>query len=208
MDWIRSLFSFEGRYNRAKLLLAVLLTFGWHIHWAIAGVIVGDMFGLTSNPIAAAILPIPFTFAFEGAQAALMSAVFMLIATLPINIAPLWVAAASWAKRLHDRNRSGWWAVPLCGLPYLYIQFILICAQLNISIAAPTLFAVLAVPVSVLSAWALIELYFMPGTEGRNRFGADPLSPIGRGAPLLPHSMAQTAPAFPFRASPRVRTRS
>mgnify|MGYP000488694909 CR=1 FL=1 len=207
MDWIRSLFSFEGRYNRARFLLAVLITFGWHIYWAIAGVIVGEMFGLSSNPIAAAILPIPFTFAFEGGQAALMSALFMLIATLPINIVPLWVAAASWAKRLHDRNKSGWWAVPLCGLPYLYIHLILICAQLKIAVAAPTLLAILAVPVSLLSAWALIELYFMPGTEGRNRFGADPLSPIDRDAPLLPHPMAQTAPAFLLRAAPPIRTR-
>lgn len=202
MDWIRSLFSFEGRFNRAKLLLAVLLTFGWHIYWAVAGVVVGEVSGLTGNPIVRAILPIPFTFQFEGGHAALMSAVFMLIATLPINIVPLWISAASWAKRLHDRNKSGWWAVPLCGLPYLYIHFILFCAELRISIAAPTLLAVLAVPVCLLSAWALIELYFMPGTDGRNRFGADPLSRIDRGAPTFPQPVAHTAPTFLTRTAP------
>ena len=198
MDWVRSLFSFEGRFNRARFLLAVLNTFGWHIYWAVAGAILSEVFGWTTDAIAKAILPIPFSFEFAGGHAALMSAAFMLIATLPVNIVPLWITAASWAKRLHDRNKSGWWAIPLCGVPYLYIQFILICATLKISIATPTLLAILAVPVCLLSSSALIELYFMPGTDGRNRFGADPLSRIANAA-SLPRPATHGVPAFLMR---------
>jgi uncharacterized membrane protein YhaH (DUF805 family) len=196
MDWIRYLFSFEGRFNRAKFLLVVLITFGWHFYWAVAGVIVSDVFGLTTNPIAKAILPIPFSFEFEGSNSLWKAAIFALVATIPINIAPLWVAAASWVKRLHDRNKSGWWAIPLCAVPYLYIHFILICAGLNIPIATPILVALLTVPVCLLSAWALIELYFMPGTDGRNRFGADPLSRAATGTSIATGPVAHGVPVF------------
>ena len=196
MDGFRYLFSFDGRFNRAKFLLAVLITFGWHFYWAVAAVIIGDVFGLTTNQLAKAIFPIPFSFEFAGSNAAWKAAVFTLIATLPINIAPLWVAAAAWVKRLHDRNRSGWWALPLCGAPYLYIHTIVLYADLNISIAAPALVSLLAIPVCLLSAWALIELYFMPGTEGRNRFGADPLSKVVADVPILSRSVANGIPAF------------
>ena len=46
-------------------------------------------------------------------------------------------------KRLHDRNRSGW--------------FYLLCL------------------VPILNLWPAVEIYFLRGTRGPNRFGPDPL---------------------------------
>jgi uncharacterized membrane protein YhaH (DUF805 family) len=54
-------------------------------------------------------------------------------------------------KRLHDRNRSGW--------------FMLV-----------TLLPLLG------AIWLLIEVGFLPGARGPNRFGPDPLEPTGAGS--------------------------
>ena len=57
----------------------------------------------------------------------------------------LWPSLAMATKRLHDRNRSGWLLLTLL-IPYLNIIFII---------------------------WLTIEIWFLKGTEGDNRFGPD-----------------------------------
>jgi uncharacterized membrane protein YhaH (DUF805 family) len=61
-----------------------------------------------------------------------------------ISIASIWPSMALLIKRLHDRNRSGWFA----------------CIML-IPIVGPI--------------WLLVEVWFLKGTDGPNRFGSDPL---------------------------------
>ena len=56
----------------------------------------------------------------------------------------LYPAIMLYAKRWHDRNKSGWWTL---------INFVPIIGGL----------------------WLLIELGFLRGTDGPNRFGPDPL---------------------------------
>ena len=58
----------------------------------------------------------------------------------------LWPSLAVATKRLHDRNRSGWLLLTWM-IPYLNIIFII---------------------------WLTIEIWFLKGTEGDNRFGPDP----------------------------------
>ncbi len=147
--------------------------------WATIGV----LFDLPTSHIAEAILPIPFSFEFINDDPPWKAAVFTLVATTPINIAFGWAVAATLVKRLHDRNKSGWWAVALYGVPYLYLQYIRLCFHLDIPVAAPTLLVVLSVPVYFLALWGLIELYFLMGTDGRNRFGRDPLATVATSAP-------------------------
>jgi len=74
----------------------------------------------------------------------------------------LFFATCVLSKRLHDRGRSGWWAAPvlLCLLavwptPKHFLDF---------------LFAGVVV-------WAIVELGVMPGEQGANRYGANPLKP-------------------------------
>ena len=38
-----------------------------------------------------------------------LSSLWILVVTIPM----IWINAAITIKRLHDRNRSGWWAVPI-----------------------------------------------------------------------------------------------
>lgn len=70
------------------------------------------------------------------------------------------------ARRLHDRNLSGWWQlVPI-------VPTILLLAMIftmSLTEAALILLSLLAVAV-----WFLMML-ILPGTSGPNRFGPDPL---------------------------------
>jgi uncharacterized membrane protein YhaH (DUF805 family) len=57
----------------------------------------------------------------------------------------LWPSICLYAKRWHDRDKSGWWS--LIGL----------------------------IPI-IGGLWMLIELGFLRGTDGPNRFGPDPIA--------------------------------
>lgn len=68
------------------------------------------------------------------------------------------------SKRLHDRGRSGWWA-----------------ALVLVSIIAvwphPTGF--LDFVFFLVLVWAFVELAVMPGEQGANRYGVNPMAPLG-----------------------------
>jgi uncharacterized membrane protein YhaH (DUF805 family) len=74
----------------------------------------------------------------------------------------LFFATCVLSKRLHDRGRSGWWAalvllslVAVWPTPKHFLDF---------------LFAGVVV-------WAIVELGVMPGEQGANRYGPNPLKP-------------------------------
>ena len=91
-------------------------------------------------------------------------------------IIPLLAAAACLGvRRLHDRDRSGWWLLPFSIGPYLLM------AAGNMAIEAlGALGALLALPLVLgglaLEVWAWIEFGFRRGTRGSNRFGPPPAS--------------------------------
>jgi len=74
--------------------------------------------------------------ATEGAQ----------VVSMTIAILMLWPGMALVVKRLHDRNRSGWFAATML-IPFAGIVF---------------------------AIWILVEVWFSRGTMGPNRFGNDP----------------------------------
>jgi uncharacterized membrane protein YhaH (DUF805 family) len=95
----------------------------------------------------------------------------------------LWLSAALIVKRLHDRDKSALW-YPLFGLaPTLCYQLGVIYSSniSNVLSPAQRFFWVLG---GVLWVWALIELAFMPGTKGPNRYGPDPLEAAKAPAPV------------------------
>jgi uncharacterized membrane protein YhaH (DUF805 family) len=68
-------------------------------------------------------------------------------------------------KRLHDRDKSGWWLLAFYFVPPLL-------DGVGRTIGSPLVeFASLAV-----SIWAIVELGFMRGTSGPNQYGPDPLA--------------------------------
>ena len=93
----------------------------------------------------------------------------LLVKLLGISLL-LWVYFATSIKRLHDRDKSGWWMVPFFVAPGLYNQFA--------DRLPDSYFMMLpALIVLVFYVWGFVEMYCLKGSRKTNRFGADPLTP-------------------------------
>jgi uncharacterized membrane protein YhaH (DUF805 family) len=178
MDYAWFLFSFEGRISRASYWLAGLIIVCWMLLLAALvlliarilgsatpasfGFSVGDTFGLFD--------PATWRSATDRlgggdlTAATLVTKLFYVIGTLLF----LWVYAAASIKRLHDRNRSGWWMLAFFVIPGLYDRF---GDRLAESYPAD----LLGLVVAVLMLWGFVEMLCLRGTNGPNRFGPDPL---------------------------------
>jgi uncharacterized membrane protein YhaH (DUF805 family) len=169
MDFVRLLFSFKGRLGRAKYILVELSLLAL---WDLA------LYGFWS--------PVSSPGALNW------------VAAIPM----IWINAATTAKRLHDRNRSGWWAVAVfvvSRLSHLYYGlFFGLAFGVNISGAREMLLVMVAVALSLLQTWIVIELFFLIGTDGPNRFGSDPTR-TAPGAAVASRLEPQGVPGFLVR---------
>ena len=175
MDYPRLLFRFEGRINRAKYWLAALIILCWMMFVLMLLAAVGKFFGIADRGYAFDIFGIAASFKFADHEAASKASLFPQIITIPMTVVFAWAYAATSIKRLHDRNKSGWWIVPFVVASGLFGRFE---DWLGDSSAA----AVLGLAVFVLYIWGFIEMAFLKGTHGPNRFGSDPLAPVSTGA--------------------------
>ncbi len=98
------------------------------------------------------------------------------------NLAVFASTIAVGAKRLHDRDRSGWWLAVFYGGPMLVAaggRFFPLAAVASFgdgSDVALFLLRLGLVAAFALVLWGVIETGFVRGTFGYNRFGADPLA--------------------------------
>src|SRR5262249_53522270 len=137
-EWIDLLFSFKGRINRAKYWLTFVFYFVAMISYYI-------LFSLF------------FSFPSDLLGVILVFAIPM----VPIIVSSIAVAI----KRLHDRDKSGWWLLVFYLLPgaisnvgpYTGMEYVFQLASLALSI------------------WAMVELGVLRGTPKRNQYGPDPL---------------------------------
>jgi uncharacterized membrane protein YhaH (DUF805 family) len=171
MDWTWYLFRFDGRINRAKMWLGMLvilcglMLLSGLLAGAFAllggtrpidfGLSLGDFFAIFDPAAYRSLAPAPLAvFLFKAASSAVL----------------LWIGFAIAVKRLHDRDKSGWWIVPFFVVPGLYNTF---GEQLpNIYVLG----MMLAAATFLLYLWGFIELYCLKGSRKTNRFGADPLA--------------------------------
>jgi uncharacterized membrane protein YhaH (DUF805 family) len=138
-DLVQLLFGFSGRINRTKywLTFVVYLT-------------------------AVSVFFVLFSLAFSFPTDVLGIFLIVCVPSIPIIISTIAVAI----KRLHDRDKSGWWFLVFYVLPsalgsigpYTGLDFVFQLASLALSI------------------WALVELGFLRGTSGENRYGPDPVA--------------------------------
>ena len=151
-------FSTEGRINRQTFWLQGFLLF-WLI-WIGIGIIFGSMIGL-----ALGIGVIGDDFGVLAGAAALMLAVLVIA---QIFVLP-WTMLAVIVKRLHDRDKSGW--------------FVLIwLALMTVGVFLFGLGPIIAF------VWMFIELGCLEGTLGPNRYGEDPSPrPWLRRGPYAPY---------------------
>lgn len=93
-----------------------------------------------------------------------------LLIAVPVVIVALWVGFAVAVRRLHDRNKSGWWLV----IMYAPV-FVLSALGAVVSASDPETGSGLNALSLPFSIWAFVELGCLKGTSGPNRFGDDPL---------------------------------
>jgi uncharacterized membrane protein YhaH (DUF805 family) len=148
MNWGNLLFSFQGRINRARFWLAVLVFF-------VAGVL-AQVIGYASRSDALAVLLIS-------------------IVNLVAFVSGIFVAI----KRLHDRDKSGWWLLLFYIAPGVLLGIGLVGGFLGIaegSLSAGSMAFLFSLAGIAVLLWAFIELGCLRGTAGPNRYGPDPLA--------------------------------
>jgi uncharacterized membrane protein YhaH (DUF805 family) len=76
--------------------------------------------------------------------------------------AAIWAGSCVLAKRLHDRGKSGWWAALIL---------------ISIGVVWPHATGPFDFLLILVLVWAVVELAVLPGEQGANRFGPNPLKP-------------------------------
>jgi uncharacterized membrane protein YhaH (DUF805 family) len=196
MDYAWFLFRSEGRINRGKYWLAMLIILCWMMFVLMLLAAIGSIFGIAGHRFAIDITSISASFQFAGSEPSSKSAVFPQIVTFPMTLLFAWCYLAASIKRLHDRNKSGWWMLPFFAAPGLYDHFE---GRLGDSYAA----ALVGLAVFVVFIWGYVEMCFLKGTRGPNRFGPDPLAPVSPSTPAASRWDQQSELEFvPHRAGP------
>ena len=154
MDWGHLLFGFNGRINRAKIWLWLLV---WLIAWIIVGIIATILVVVTNSLVIAVILYVVMGIAGAVSYFAVI------------------------IKRLHDRGKSAWWVLVFVVLPGVLIGASM-GATLTAIIATggqieemSPVGSILSLVGAAISLWAFVELWCLRGTVGPNRYGPDPL---------------------------------
>jgi uncharacterized membrane protein YhaH (DUF805 family) len=170
MDYVWFLFRFEGRINRAKYWLAGLIIICWMIFLGALVLGIGNLTGITSLKSFGFGVDDIFGIVDPASFRALASADPFRLCFKAIGV-PLfvWVYLATSVKRLHDRDKSGWWMIPFFVIPGLLNQFADRLPDDSYAIM------VLGLIAFVLCTWGFIEMCFLKGSRKTNRFGANPL---------------------------------
>jgi uncharacterized membrane protein YhaH (DUF805 family) len=142
MDWKALLFTFGGRINRGKYWLGVPVLVLLYIA---AGIVFGIFYGVA------------------GETVGMLLGGLVGLAALIVG---LWGGVAIGIKRLHDREKPGWW---------LLIFWVLPTILSGIGSALGGIGMVLSLASLAISIWALVELGCLKGTTGSNMYGPDPL---------------------------------
>jgi uncharacterized membrane protein YhaH (DUF805 family) len=146
-------FGFAGRINRAKYWRVIVLNFVClMLFMMVVPLSIGGSF-YNADPKWAK----PLTLA-------------LLAGTMgPILIISTWCFAALSIKRLHDRNKSGWWMALFFIAPSLL-------GKLSDRLDDPAAVFIISGIGLGLSVWCFVEIFCLKGSKGPNRFGSDPLA--------------------------------
>src|SRR3954469_557741 len=92
-----------------------------------------------------------------------------------LSIVVVICSVAVGVKRLHDRNKSGWYLLLFYFLPGVLAALSVLIGEFVED--ANIIATVLALLAFALMVWALIELGCLRGTVGVNQYGLDPIAP-------------------------------
>ncbi len=170
MDYKWLLFRFEGRINRGRYWLTTL------------GIMCSMMFalfllhticlalGIPTGPLKIDIVGISAS--FSGDDTASKAELFPRIVIAAMTLVFAWFYAAASIRRLHDRNRSGWWMIPLVVATSVHD------GHFGDWLGGSWTAALIELAAFIALIWGLVEMCFLKGTSGPNRFGPDPLAPV------------------------------
>jgi uncharacterized membrane protein YhaH (DUF805 family) len=145
MNLLHLLFGLQGRIGRGQFWLSVLI----YIVFLVV------VIGLTTIA--------------TGSLTAVFGAA--LLAYIPVLISGIFVGI----KRLHDRNKSGWWLLVFYGIP-VALQLVVPVVGGDGETESMSI-AILQYVGLAVSLWGLVELGFIRGTIGGNPYGPDPVAP-------------------------------
>lgn len=161
------LFSFQGRLRRRDWwLFAILLTVANMVLAAIGMAVVGG----SLMPFMMGARATAFDYGGWLAQRLEVQAV--------VSLLLLWPSLAVSVKRLHDRDRSGWWLALIYGLIWAQqgLTFMRHSAGVDAfglaNLGFPAL--VLFLGMVIVGLWLLIELGLLDGSAEENRYGRSP----------------------------------
>jgi len=156
MDIKNLLFSFQGRIGRGTFWLTILPVV---VAVQIAAYAPLLMVGTESDE-----MPASFLIAVMAMQA--------------IWVAGLWPMLAVGSKRLHDRDKAGWWLLVFWILPFFLFfggfGYGFTSRGADVS-AALSIASMMMLAGLLIALWGIVELGILPGTKGPNRFGVDPV---------------------------------
>ena len=189
MDWVWFLVGFDGRINRAKMWLSLLIILCWMIFVAMLLFGVDRLFGFAVESVRfnvdaifgivdPAVLRALFARLRDGHQTSPAHLVIMFLKGVG-TLVFVWVYVATSVKRLHDRDKSGWWMLLFFVLPGLYGQFVDRFPHSYFMFP-------LASAAFILAIWGFVELFCLSGTRWTNRFGPSPLPKV-QGRPRSGH---------------------
>jgi len=179
MHWLDILFRFKGRLNRQPFWLALLFLY-------LAPGIVVLLFYL---------LAIPLGLLDEGdaksVGATIWATIFLALVVIYGLFFLLWILAIV-VKRLHDRDKSGWWILVYLLGSGLFRLGAMVELFASGSEGTPSGLGIALILISIcVVLWFFIEVGFLRGTQGPNRFGADPLGATESDAAMAASEAAQ-----------------
>lgn len=159
LSWL--LFSFKGRIQR--------------LYWWVWSLVVGVVTGMASSTIEFVARSYGLGVVDADNQFEPTGALGLLLAA--IGLLNVWINYALSAKRLHDRNRSGWWLVAptVTLLTAILLAFVMFAQPEGQREPWNSAAVSLTLATAALGLWLFLEIGFLRGTSGPNRYGPDPL---------------------------------
>jgi uncharacterized membrane protein YhaH (DUF805 family) len=103
-----------------------------------------------------------------------------------VGIATMISGIAVAIKRLHDRNKSGWFVLLFVVAPAILLGLGLAIGTM--STGSDFIATALWLIAIVIGVWSFVELGCLRGTIGRNKYGSDPLAPEVLTPPVRTHA--------------------
>jgi uncharacterized membrane protein YhaH (DUF805 family) len=180
------LFSFNGRINRAQYWLGGI---GAGVSLIVAAVLLFVM-----------ALPGDASLLSKEQQVGRFLGAFGMV--IPLVLVASWIGYALAWKRFHDRGKSGVWV--FLPMPFSFMMMTSVFGSVVASGGDISALASAGQPWAtilwLIQLWFLVELGFMPGKQGPNKYGNPPgngsAAPAAPGAPMAP-AKAAAATAIP-----------